>query len=438
MNRALAWTGRWARAFLRLETDIAVQPRVYWDDNVSLALSNLVQDAETRASGRVQIISLADFRAAIGELWAKYEKHILIIAESTIGRMIGKGNTFIPQGDDAWLLLFPSLTEDKAQQRADAIATTLGGKLLGAQFTSHEVPLPAAAKLDLTGAINADGSLNMDAVKSAISRIKQTQISKVAAGKKTSKPPAPVRASSAGAATRSTAEELKTFFHPAWCAETESIDTFFFRATGEAGGNVYADRSAARNDATILDLTRTATAAFTAMCDIGLQAKIAVPIPFRTLHGAALVEVQRMIAKLRQRDRLLQLRLEVVQIPEDVTADMLLPIREVFRPYVREVAFVVDLAQPHEQVLALDHIMLGADLSDTQGATEEQIFQEMLMFRQRAGRRGTYVLGLNSRALVKHALQAGLHEIGGPAVGEDMKRLPLRVAILHREEVLAP
>jgi hypothetical protein len=437
MHRVLAWTGRWARAFLKRETSAPVQPPVYWDDSVSLALSNLVQDAETRASGRVQIISLADFRGAIGELWPKYEKHILIIAESTIGRMIGKGNTFIPQGDDAWLLLFPGLPEDNAQQRADAIAATLGEKLLGAQFTSHEVPMPAAAKLDLTGAVNADGSLNMEAVKSAISRIKQTQISKVAAASK-SVTPVPARATAPGTISRSTAEQLKTFFRPAWCAETESVDTFFFRATGEAGRNVYADTAPPCNDATILDLTKAAVTAFTAMCDTGLQAKMAIPVPFSTLHGAALVEIQRLIARLPQRDRLLRLRLEVVRIPDDITADMLLPIREVFRPYVREVAFVVDLAQPHEQVLALDHIMLGADLTELQGATDEQIFQEMLMFRQRAGRRGTYVLGVNTRTLVKHAIHAGVHEIGGPVVGDDLKRLPHRTAIIHRDEITAP
>ena len=67
--------------------------RVYWDDSVALTLSNLVQETETRASGRVQVISLADFREAVGELWAKYQSRILLIAESTISRMIGKGNT---------------------------------------------------------------------------------------------------------------------------------------------------------------------------------------------------------------------------------------------------------------------------------------------------------------------------------------------------------
>ena len=237
---------------------------------------------------------------------------------------------------------------------------------------------------------------------------------------------------------RSAAEQLKPFFRPAWCAETESVDTFFFRAGGEGSPNIYADEAPANNDATILDLTRTAAAAFTALCSSGLQAKMAIPVPFSTLHGPALMETQRLIASLPQRDRLLRLRLEVVRIPHDVTAEMLLPIREVFRPYVREVAFMVDLAMPHEQVLALDHIILGIDVTGAAPQDEDHIFQEMLMFRQRAGRRGTYILGLGSRAHVKRAISAGLHEIGSPAFFEDVRRLPHHIAIMHRDEIQSP
>ena len=439
LRRALAWTARWARRFVGAKRDDTPHPRVYWDDSVSMTLSNLARETETRASGRVQLITLADFRAAIGDLWAKYENKILIIVESTIGRMIGKGNTYIPQDDDTWLLLFPGLSEDAAQQQADAIAASIGEKLLGAQFSAHEAPLPTASKLDLAGALNADGSLNMEAVKAAISRVRRAQTSEIAAGDgpaRTTAARAPV--SPSGTLVRSSAEQLKPFFRPAWCAETESIDTFFFRANADTGIDVYSDRAPAINDATVLDLTKTAAAAFVAMCDSGLQAKMAVPVPFDTLKGSAVRDIQRLIANIPQRDRLLRLRLEVVRIPSDATADTLVAIRELFRPYVREVAFMVDLRFPHDQVLVLDHIMLGVDLTDTAIPDEEVLFQEMLMFRQRAGRRGTYVLGLNTRGNLTRAINAGINEIGGGTLLEDIKRLPHRVSIVHREEISAP
>ncbi len=413
-----------------------VHPPVYWDDSVTLTLADLVQETETRASGKVQILSLADFRASIGELWERYQSKILIIAESTIGRMIGKGNTYIAQGDDAWLLLFASLTEDKAQERADAIAASIGDKLMGAQFTAHELPLPAAARLDLSDAVKDDGSLDMEAVKRAITKVRQKQITSTVARNRAAAAAAirPV-AAPAGKLMRSDAEQLKTFFQPAWCAETESIDIFFFRASAADGLEIYAEDAPTQNDATILDLTRAATAAFTAMCGAGLNAKMAIPLPFSALQGATLKEIQRMVVSLGQRERLLRLRLEIVQIPADVTADMLVPIRELFRPYVREVAFMVDIFQPSEQVLALDHIMLGASGKDAGGLSEEQIFQDLLLFRQRTGRRGTYILGLASKAHLRRAINAGIAEVGGPALGEDTKRLPHRVTILQREQL---
>lgn len=426
--RAAQWTYRVSG---RERSDFA-RARVYWDDSVHLALSNLVQETETRASGRVQLISLADFRAAIGDLWEKYHSRILIIVESTIARMIGRGNTFISQGDDAWLLLFSRLPEEKVQQRADAIATNIGQKLLGAQFTSHELPLPTAAKLDLAGSLNADGTLNMEAVKAAVSRIKQAQISAVGKGAQPSVhgplPPA-------GAPRRSTAERLNVFFRPAWCAETECVDTFFFRAGAEIGVNAYAEAAPSLSDATVLELTKMATRAFTEMCDSGLEAKMGIPVPFSVLHGPMLSDIQRLIVNLRQRDRLLRLRLEVVRIPELATADILVAMRELFRPYVREVAFMVDLWGLHDQVLALDHIMLGADLTATSKHDDEDIFQAMLMFRQRAGRRGTYVLGLNSRTQLTRAISAGIKEVGGYAPLEDVISLPHRVTVLHRDKI---
>jgi len=437
VRRTILRAARWVRTFMRVG-DLGVPKRVYWDDGVSLALSNLVKETETRASGRVQVVSLADFRTAIGELWDKYQSRILIIAESTIGRMIGKGNTFIPQGDDTWLLLFMSLSEEKAQLRADAIAASIGDKLMGAQFSVTEAPLPAAAKLDLSDALNPDGSLDMEAVQRAISKVKRAQILSATRGPLPQKSAeARVSVSEPSTLIRSAADQLQTFFRPAWCAETESIDLFLFRARTDQGADIYAEDASPHNDATILDLTRSATIAFNAMCDSGLQAKMGLPIPFSALHGRTLTELQRLVANLRQRERLLHLRLEVVQIPAQATAEMLVTIREVFRPYVREIAFAVNPFIPNEQILVLDHIMFGADVGCSVSRGSDELFQDLLAFRQRAGRRAVYVTGLQTRIHLKRALQAGADEVGGPALGEDIRRLPHRVVILQREELMS-
>ncbi len=433
LARAASRAVRFARRFVGAGGVEELPARVYWDDSVALTLSNLVRETETRASGRVQVISLADFREAIGEFWEKYQSRILLIAESTVSRMIGKGNTYIPQGEDAWLLLFMGLSEDKAQDRADAIAASIGEKLVGAQFTAHELPMPEASRLDLTDALNADGSLNLESVKQAISRARQRQIKTEVANKITPRP-----ATVAAPPARSEAEKAKTFFQPAWCAETQSVDLFCFRALTDLGAPLYADGTPTANDATILDLSRIAAAHFTSMVADKLQAKMALPIPYATLLGPAAGELVRMIAALPQRERLLRLRIEIVQIPLSITADKLVAIRELFRPYVREVAFMVDMFAPSEQVLALDHIMLGADAREAAGISDEAIFQDLLVFRQRAGRRGVYVMGLQQRGHLKRAINAGIGEVGGPALTENVKRLPQRTSVIQREELLAP
>ncbi len=405
---------------------VYIRRSAYWDDGVSLALTNLVRETETRASGKVQVISLAEFRGAIGNSWEPYQSRILMIAETTIARMIGRGNIFLPHGDDAWLLLLPGLSEDKAQRRADAIAASIGQKLVGARFTAQYPPMPEAEKLDLGGALNADGSLNMAAVRTAIDRVRQGPLAPAAAG------PA------IGAAAPSTAAQLQTYFTPAWCAATERIDSFHFRARPDDGANIYAYAAPVYSDATIIDLTRIATIAFTTMCAAGVLAKVSIPVPYGALRGPALPEIQRLIASLTQRERLMQLRLEVVRIPPRVTTDTLIPIRELFRPYVRDVAFMIDLFSPHDQLMELDHIMLGADVGDAGSLSDDDLFQEMLTFRRQAPQREAYVLGLHSRGRVRMAISAGINEIGGSAISSNLKSLPTETSIVPRETLLAP
>jgi len=437
MTRALGRLRVALRRFAGVAPDGSPQAKVYWDEGVTLALTDLVQEAETRASGRVQVISLVDFRAAVGEFWDRYEARILMIAESTISRMIGRGNTFIPQDTDTWLLLFPALSEPDALKRADAIAARIGEKLVGAQFTEVPPPLPEAAKLDLSGVLNADGSLNLERVKAAVQTARRGSASAAPAKPAAKRDAVNVRPSVVlpPPQAKSEAAQLAASFRPAWNAETQSVDSFFFRATKPDGSDVLGASATTPNDATALDLLALAARAFSDMRERGLRATLTVPIPFVTLQGPLLSEIQRLIASLPQRDRLMHLRVEVTHVPLRAGADSLVPIRELFRPYTRDVAFLLDLFQPSDQALALDHIVLGAEVPRGQ-RSDDEVFQAMLSFRQRAGRRRAYVLGLASRLQVAHALTAGMSELGGMGVVGDMKKLPDQVTVIRRQDLV--
>ncbi len=436
-KRALHRLHRAIQRFAGTLPDDAPAARVYWDDGVALALTDLVQEAETRASGRVQVITLADFRGAVGDLWEKYESRILLIAETTISRMIGRGNTFIPQGQDTWLLLFPALSEQEALKRADAIAARIGEKLVGAQFTEMPPPLPEASKLNLNGVMNADGTLNLDRVKQAVESVREAAnpqlVKPVAKG-----PIKNVRPSvtPTAPAAKSEAAQFTIVFRPAWNAETQSVDAFFFRALRPDGADVFAPGGPPPNDATAIELLGMAARAFTEMFEKGLRATLTVPIPFMTLRGPALPEIQRIISGLPQRARLMHLRLEVTHVPLRIGADSLVPIRERFRPYLRDVAFLLDPFQLAEQALALDHIVAGVEISRMPRRSDDEIFQALLVFRQRAGQKTTYVLGLSSRLQVAHAVTAGIAELGGAGVVADAKKLPDQVTVIRRQDLL--
>ncbi len=415
------------------------QKRAYWDDIASLTLSNLVHETETQASGRVQVIALTDFRASIGDLWDKYKDRIILIADSTIGRMIGRGNTYIPQGDDTWILLMPALPETRAQELTDSIAAAIGDKLMGAKFAPHEAPFPATAKLDLRTAINPDGSINIEALKTQVAKARNSQGVPIVTmpGKTTYPTPRPSQQRPSTRTTQTSSSRLTPMLMPAWSSDTECIDSFFFRAFTDQYINVFHDTTAPMQSTEALDMIRTASSIFHEILNAGLRVKLTVPVPFSVLQGDARSHVQRLISKLPQRERLLQLRLEIVQIPNSVGAESLVSIRETFRPFVRDIAFSTDPMSPHEQLLALDHIMVGGELLPDLGLDDEGLFQALLHFRHRAGRRGTYLLGLHSRAQIGAALRAGIHEIGGRGLADGHRRLPERLTILRRDEILS-
>lgn len=421
------------RNFIGADAAFESRARTYWDADVSLTIANLVQETETRASGRVQVITLAEFRTVIGELWDRYEDRILLIAETTISKMIGRGNTFIPQDKDTWLLLFPALEEKRAIDRADEIAARIGEKLMGAQFSEHAPPLPALHKLDLASAVNADGSIDLQRVKAAVIKVRSASEPKPAVRPTSRKPPIETGRTATGSGA---AAKFAVTFRPAWNADTQSVDSFFFRAATPTGVPAFSHQTPHMGDAVHLDLFAGALRSFSEMCEQGLRATLTIPVPHATLLGSMAGEIRRSVAALNQQKRLLHLRLEIVQVPHTARPERLIAMREMFRPFVRDVAFLTDLFSPPENILALEHIALGAEIDPTIAQSDEELFQAMLLFRQRAAERQTYILGLRSRAQVMRAIATGLMEIGGPGIASDSRRLPQRVEVIRRDELL--
>jgi hypothetical protein len=60
----------------------------------------------------------------------------------------------------------------------------------------------------------------------------------------------------------------------------------------------------------------------------------------------------------------------------------------------------------------------------------------MLRFKSRVSGRVTCITGLRRRSHLARALQAGISEVGGPALGEELRHLPERLEIIMREQLL--
>jgi len=407
--------------------------RRYWNDSSAVTLlADLARDGETKASGRVQLISLADFRESIGPLWEKYEERILVIAETTIARMIGKGRTFIPMKDkdeseravDTWLLLLPDLELDAARDHAAAIAAKIGEKLAGAQFAAEEAPLPQSATLDLTGAMNTDGSLNRQVLRTAVGRARRSQ---------TNAAHAPVNAP--GEPRRLQASAM---LRPAWCVDTEMEDTFLLRPKSTMGQDLVADSTAPFPEIVATNLCAAAARQLEEMGRKGLRARLALPIPYAMFYAPIAATLRDSIMAMPKQLRLLHLRLEIVRVPAAISVDRLAVLRELFRPAVREVAFLVDAFASRSDVYALDQIVIGADLSAARGWDEAELRAALTRMADAAADRHTYVVGLRNAAHVRIAFTAGIDEIGGESLSVDIAQLPDQLRLIPRATVTAP
>jgi hypothetical protein len=417
-----------------------------WNDDLDLSLGRLVTETETKASGRLQVLTLAHLRAELGDGWDRYKDRVLLIAETTIGRMIGRGNTFIPQDEDSWLLLMPSLSEHEAELRADEMARVLGEKLVGARFEEKEPPLPQTAKVDLGAALNDDGSFNTGAMKAAVKRARLVLAAKDARRPsqeldKSKSAKAPVFATTASYAQASLFPRLSMIYRPQWVAETESFAVYVMRAFTDTAEPVFGPSAppqiqAALNDATIIDLAKAAFADFTGMAQRGLRATYVLPVPFAVMTRKLGAVFMRALAALPQKERLMHMRIELVNVPIGANVQALIDVREVFRGRVKDVAFLMDLDALNDAVLALDHVALGVEMRTDSAVPDAELGGHLAAFRRRAGSRRSYVMGLRSRGHVALAVQCGLDEISGPGLVDDVRHLPDRATVAYRQDLL--
>lgn len=168
------WTGKAAISLKRLlglggkpeQPPPARRPRRPSDEDESVGIESMLKEASGRFA-KVQLISLADFRKAIGPDWARLATKVGLIAESVIQRQLGGHHFSGRHGNDLFVIAFRDVAPEEAERRALAIADEIGHRLAGAAFAGlgAEVRVAAANAKDL---LQADGTLNTAAVKAVV------------------------------------------------------------------------------------------------------------------------------------------------------------------------------------------------------------------------------------------------------------------------------
>jgi hypothetical protein len=142
------------------------------DDDFKLFTEQLAKEDTGDFQVKLHIISLVEFREAVGERWSKVADKVMMIAEGVINLHLGAGNLFNRQGSDFFVLIFRTCDNSEGRRRAVTIAQELGTRLVGDRFVGAERPLALAAEVDPADGLNEDGSINLDAVHAAVTQMR--------------------------------------------------------------------------------------------------------------------------------------------------------------------------------------------------------------------------------------------------------------------------
>lgn len=137
-------------------------------EDFRLAMEQVLREDQGRFGTKLHVVSLVEFREAVGERWAKISDKVMMIAEGVITKHLGAGNLFARQGTDFFTLVFRTCSADEGRVRAHTIAQELGTRLVGDQFQGIDRPLALSAEMDLADAVQIDGTLNHPAIQKAV------------------------------------------------------------------------------------------------------------------------------------------------------------------------------------------------------------------------------------------------------------------------------
>lgn len=193
-------------------------------EDFRLAMEQLLREDQGRFGTKLHVVSLVEFREAVGERWSRVSDKVMMIAEGVIAKHLGTGNLCARQGTDFFTLVFRTCSADEGRLRAHTIAQELGTRLVGDQFQGVDRPLALSAELELAEAVRPDGTLDHGAIQRAVGEKRAMLAVTVSDAKSKSWVPpassAPARAKAAAPPLQAVSgnERPKPLSDPGWVA----------------------------------------------------------------------------------------------------------------------------------------------------------------------------------------------------------------------------
>jgi GGDEF domain-containing protein len=424
-------------------------------------------------AGRLRVISLADFRHAVGDKWPRLTDKVTMIAEQLIRRQIGSGNLFRRVDEETWLLLFPRVSPDQARHIAVAIAQEISRHLLGERCVGGERPLAVAAHLAVADAIDESGRVLTMAVRQAVEQSRalfdhlspcapaalQARVASLEGVKQRHRgvaqwtpilmehaedqPEEPWQAVGPMPADA----HLSLLWRPTWVAEREAIAAYCARvARTDHPGDPPLEGPMAypvKDEVTAFILDRFVAAV--GMRDL-LRANsrgsvIIVPLTWECLAGEHRAEVVAPFADVAADIRQRRVQVEICRIPDSADVESINRVVTALRSLCGGVLLRLRLSSPLLcRVDELGEAKIGLDLSELrphERMNDDRLMSilEMLQGSANDAGLGCYVWSARRRRVVGGVVCGGFQMVNGPGLMKDVGR-PALVMPAPRERFL--
>lgn len=410
-------------------------------------------------AGRLRVVSLAEFKDAVGDKWPRLADKVAIVADNLIRRHIGPGNLYQRQDEDTFLLAFVTVSPDEARRRATAIAQDLSRFLLGERCIKGERPLAVAAHIHPRRALDKDGQVDYAALRSALAESRSfldhlgdCPDEDGLEGWQELKPEAPRRPVVTewepivvprqkppeepwqGVGPLPATGKLSLLWRPTWVAEGEAISAYsarVVRVDGEDAPPLEGPLAYPGEDpATALRIDRfVVSAAVRDLRDVqGAGASVIIPVNWSSMARDRRGPVVAVLADLTEEMRHSRVMMEVFRIPDDAAEAEIEEVSGFLRKLCGDVLLRMRLSSPLVgQAGRLGATKVGLDLSELrpdERMNDDKLLETLERLQGSADYHGigSYVWSARRRRVVGEVVQSGFEMVNGPGLMRDVGR----------------